>query len=692
MKRFYRLSLIAALGAVAACNSDDSSAPPPINVDAGPGSGTPDTGAPTGPGTGKDAGADASSADAGAPSTPDGGSGSPDGAALGDAAGLPGNGEGGPGNMDATMGADTSTGVDGGSTADTGADGGADAAVVIGGGPIPPGTLTATTLTGDACTISTPMVWTAAIYVVDCELEVDSVLTIDQGTIVKFTAGNDVTVSASGTINALGGSAYPIVFTSIKDDVGGDTNGDGNATSPAPGDWTGVRLNGTNNSKFAECQFEYTGGSSGALSDSSAAPVTVTNSIFAHNQPTDDSLDGPAALDLSQAPAGSVVTGNVFYDNRVPLAVNDTFSVNNSNAFDNSAAAPGSPQPNEFNGIVVNTEPNLVGTIAWSATAVPFVLTGAGGALDILSTGTLSLADGVIVKLGAGMRINVAGVLSSRATQGIVFTSIKDDAHGGDTNADGAATTPASGDWDGVNLQTSTGSSFNATGFYYGGGSDSAALEAGDSTVVVTNCTFGHDQTTTDAIIATPALDLFNAAGGSSATGNVFYDNRVPLGINVNLSVNDSNSFDNSAAAPGNPLPNEFNGIMINTEPDLVSTVSWTATKVPLVVNGQGGALDIDSTGTLTLGANTILKFYVGAQSGVTVSSGGAMSAGTGAIITSIRDDAHGGDTNGDGTATAPAAGDWWGIAGDGTSGRGDMSAPITCDSVGTEYYAVCPQ
>ena len=73
------------------------------------------------------------------------------------------------------------------------------------------------------------------------------------------------------------------------------------------------------------------------------------------------------------------------------------------------------------------------------------------GNLTVASGATLTILPGAIVKFASGLSltINSGAILNAIGTraQPIVFTSIKDDEHGGDTNGDGDKTRAQGGDW-----------------------------------------------------------------------------------------------------------------------------------------------------------------------------------------------------------------------------------------------------
>ncbi len=88
-----------------------------------------------------------------------------------------------------------------------------------------------------------------------------STLTIDPGVIVKFASSSSF-LNASGTLIAEGTSLSPIYFTSIKDDVGGDTNDDG-ASSGSRGDWLGIVIgpfSSSGSGSFTHAIVRYGGG------------------------------------------------------------------------------------------------------------------------------------------------------------------------------------------------------------------------------------------------------------------------------------------------------------------------------------------------------------------------------------------------------------------------------------------------
>lgn len=516
--------------------------------------------------------------------------------------------------------------------------------------------------------VTTPTTWTHDnVYVIDNSIITSATLTIEPGTIVKFEQGRSITVGTNGSIFADGQSAAtPIVFTSIKDDVyGGDTNGDGSATTPARGDWGYINVTATG-SRFNYCGFGYAGSAmpyTGTLRLTQSA--TVTNCVFARNQGGTLTDRRAAALNASLAGAGTILSGNTFYDNDMPLVINSLYDVDNTNVFHKIVS--GSTITNKYNGIFWEGNYSQMGNnITWSNTEVPYVIV---NPISVVAGSSLTLADNVIVKFDTGQRIDVPGTLIADATTGIMFTSLKDDSVGGDTNGDGTATAPAPGDWKNVSV-TASGSVFDHCSFFYGGSGKpySGTLEVGSAyssvTATITNCTFAHNTGGTVADNRAATVNLGASGAGTVITGNTFYDNDMPLVINGLQSVDNSNVF-HIVSNGTTTVTNKYNGIFLDgTEHQVDGNVTWSNTEVPYVIYNTtlmiGGSGVTSPAGTLNLGNNVILKLQLAR---IDLYLTGTINQGTGNYFTSLNDDSNLmlGDTAGDGISTA-AKGDWTGI------------------------------
>jgi len=270
---------------------------------------------------------------------------------------------------------------------------------------------------------------------------------------------------------------------------------------------------------------------------------------------------------------------------------------------------------------------------------------------------SLTIPAGTIIKFKQDSRIDVhaGGFILAQGTllKPIIFTSIKDDLFGGDTNGDKSNSAPAPKDW-GCITNWSDNSVFSYCHFYYGGGfgDHTATLDISGCLTNVTYCTFGFNFGGELDDNTNGALCIKEAKLASAINNNTFYGNDIPMCIDVNFNMDTTNVFH----MPGNiNIKNKYNGIFVDHYSS-TNDVVWEENEVPFVLISNMG---IEDGASLTLNTDVVLKMFLDTR--IDILETGVLNHNE-AIITSFRDDAVLGDTNGDNNLTVPVAGDWVGI------------------------------
>ncbi|MEW6379453.1 MAG: right-handed parallel beta-helix repeat-containing protein [bacterium] len=612
----------------------------------------------------------------------------------------------------------------------------------------------------DRTTIDYDTVWSPSRVYVLCGKVViaqGAALIIEPGVVVK---GRDhgSRLVIDGTLAARGTEQSPVVFTSLKDDAwGGDTNTDNDKSSPAAGDWDGISF--TDTSIDAACILDHClirygghGSQAGTILCDRASPA-ISNCTISHNRTCGFRLQDASPsishctiannssagilCEGSSAPAikGCTISGNSSFGiyssgTCAALITGNTFSANGSFAvylactrtvsiFDNTVS--------DLGGGICLSGMISADTLLGNNPDCPYVV----NSLTVAEGATLTIEPGVIIK-GDNQygRLTINGGLEARGTEQapIVFTSLKDDACGGDTNNDQDNSLPAAGDWDGISFSSTSNDTaciLEHCIIRYGGyGSKAGAVSCSSASPAFSRCIISNNRTSGLSLQnAAPLISHCTIADNGSA-GILCEGNSEPVVVGCTIKNNRScgicsfgtsapaitaNSFsDNGSFAVylsctrnvatfGNTASGSGSGIY------LLGTIAADSRLAnnpdcPYVL----GSLTIAEGAAVTIDPGVVIKGF--AQGSGLAVSGALTARGTEQapiVFTSLKDDAYGGDTNNDQDNSSPAAGDWDGISFADTSsdaacildyclirygGYGSRASAVFCDNASPSF------
>jgi hypothetical protein len=326
-------------------------------------------------------------------------------------------------------------------------------------------------------TITEDTTWTKedSPYIVDTLTIPEGItLTVAPGAVIKlgqpgcncyvniFVAGRMVVGALNDPLRA--------VITSINDDIGGDTNGDGAATTPNPGDWRQIQVGDGGLLELYNTDVRYGG-------------LAVAPHIYFNpdNVRQINNSGGTVIMDHADISFGhitnyrgsgtTIIRNSHIHDTSTGLVLsggNATIENNTFSAVGTAIEYPWGMQLLHRNnhGVGGITQ---IGALSHDVTLTPDTLPYTGGWITVPAGVTLRLLPGVVMK---NTGIFVSGILESgtpTSTEEVVITSSRDDTAGGDTNGDGNASGPVAGDWGTIHVSSGGVGNFFHTTLHYGG-------------------------------------------------------------------------------------------------------------------------------------------------------------------------------------------------------------------------------
>ncbi len=458
-------------------------------------------------------------------------------------------------------------------------------------------------------------------------------LELSAGLIWKFDS-TSTRFNVVGTLRSLGTAIDPVIITTANDDeFGGDTHNDG-MTTGTPGSWQGVHLLSSSTGSLIEhtlIRFPGSGSYSGVQNNAADLTLRDTTIEFSSDHAVDmNSQGGSFSIErcVLRDSAGYAVDG-VRLD-ELPSFLDNAASGNTKGDIIHVSQGVMSAD------LTISLR-NLIGATVMT----PAIVTVPVGT-------TLTLDPGVIWKWeNTGTRFNASGALAFQGTptQPIVLTVVADDEFGGDTPKDGP-TVGAPGGWQGIHLQgTSTGTHIEHTLVRYSGAASYSGIQNNANDFILRNSILEHG---TDN-----ALDMTNANGTFVIENNHFRDCARYAVDNVHIET--LPGFAQNRAS-GNGLGNYqrvTTGLVSqDTTIERRNLLGGQFVLTALLVPSAGQTITIRDgviiklVGTLRLDGSGSFRFLGNGRSPV--------------VVTTLADDAYGGDTNLDGPSSG-TPGSWHG-------------------------------